>query len=232
MRNTDVVFYKRADNADMREPSRRATAEIESNSTHTKSGNLFDEVNFLLLSPYMQYRADYHRTTRRAGQKRWQAYILSSMLVIAVAFVLQFVLRYLFFFPQRVTVDSMTPEISTGDKRYFIYPKLTKVGLGDVVLVKAAHADVEYLCRVAALDGDKVQITEGKFWVNGVVKKQLKARLAITEDRSFQMAVVEVRPNYFFCLNDNAQNTNDSRTHGPFERSQIIGKVFKPTLFF
>jgi len=46
------------------------------------------------------------------------------------------------------------------------------------------------------------------------------------------MQEVEVRPNFFFCLNDNTQNTNDSRTQGIFARSQIVAKIFKPKFFF
>lgn len=126
----------------------------------------------------------------------------------------------------------MAPEILAGSKRYFLHAKLGKIGIGDIVLVRSSRADVEYLCRVVALDGDKVQIVAGKFLVNGQTKIELKPRLSIPEDLSFKMQEVEVRPNFFFCLNDNTQNTNDSRTQGIFARSQIVAKIFKPKFFF
>ena len=177
-------------------------------------------------------KAEYYRASGKSGQKKWRAYAISLVIILAAAFVLQLVFRQLFFFPLRVSSDSMAPEIQSGDKRYFIHPKLTNVAVGDVVLVRAAGAQLDYLCRVAAVDGDKVKIVSGQFFVNGQSKRTFEPRVAIAEDRSFQMSETEVRPNFFFCLNDNHKNTNDSRTVGVFERGQISAKVFKPTLFF
>lgn len=126
----------------------------------------------------------------------------------------------------------MAPEIQSGDKRYFIYAKLSAPRIGDIVLVESANADVHYLCRLVAQDGDKVKIDNAKLIINGSEKKTLKPRLNHAADRSFHMAETEVRPNYFFCLNDNEQNTNDSRIHGIFERRRIVARVFNPALFF
>ncbi len=177
-------------------------------------------------------KAEYYRASGKAGQKKWRAYALSFVIVTVIAFLLQFIFRQLFFYPLKISSDSMTPEIQSGDKRYFIHPKLTTVVAGDVVLVRSPATDADFLCRVAAVDGDKVKIAAGQFFVNGQVKKSFEPRLAIPEDRSFAMNEIEVRPNYFFCLNDNYRNTRDSRTAGIFERGQITAKIIKPTLFF
>lgn len=155
-----------------------------------------------------------------------------ALLVVAAACVLQLVLRQLLFFPLRISGDSMAPEIQSGDKRYFIYAKLSPPAIGDIVLVESATADVQYLCRLVGLDGDKIKIENAKLIVNGAEKKTLKPRLNLPADVSFSMPEAEVRPNHFFCLNDNEQNTNDSRLHGIFERRRIIARAFRPALFF
>lgn len=177
-------------------------------------------------------KAEYYRASGKAGQKRWRAYALSFVIIVVIAFVLQFIFRQLFFYPLKISSDSMLPEIQSGDKRYFIHPKLTTVAVGDVVLVRTPAAEADFFCRIAAVDGDKVKISNGQFFVNGQLKKTLEPRVAMPEDRSFNMNEVEIRPNYVFCLNDNYRNTRDSRTAGAFERGQITAKVIKPKFFF
>lgn len=177
-------------------------------------------------------KAEHYRASGKAANKKWRRLALTSATVLAIAFILQLILRQLFFFPLTITGDSMIPEIKSGDKRYFVYAKISQPALGDVVLVHSAVADVEYLCRIAASDGDKVKISAGQLLINGQLKKELPALLNSPLDRSFFMPETEVRPNNIFCLNDNARNTSDSRVHGMFARSQIIARVIRPTLFF
>ena len=177
-------------------------------------------------------KAEHYRGSGKSGHHRFRRLFLALALVFAVALVLQFVLRQLFFYPLRVSGDSMSPEIQTGDKRYFIYPKLATIGSGDIVLVRSRTADTEFLCRIVAVDGDKVRIEQGKLLLNGSAVKDLNPLLSIPEDPAFQMGEVEIRPNHFFCLNDNARNSADSRLHGAFERNQIVAKLFQPRLFF
>ena len=176
--------------------------------------------------------AEHYRASGKAANKKWRRYGLLVLLVTLTALLLQIAFRQLFFFPLRISGDSMAPEIQSGDKRYFVYAKLSAPTVGDIVLVESATADVQYLCRLVAQDGDRVKIENARLHINGTEKKTLKPRLTHPSDRSFAMAETEVRPNRFFCLNDNEQNTNDSRVHGTFERSRIIARMFRPVLFF
>jgi signal peptidase I len=177
-------------------------------------------------------KAEYYRASGKASNKKWRRLLLASVLVALVAILIQLILRQLFFYPLSVTSDAMAPEIKPGDKRYFIYPKLTSTGSGDIVLVKSARADIEMLCRIIATDGDRVQIKQGKLTINGSVARDLTPRTTDVRDLSYHLPETEVRPNFFFCLNDNHLNTNDSRAHGIFARSQIAAKVSKPFLLF
>lgn len=126
----------------------------------------------------------------------------------------------------------MEPKILINDKKYFTYPRLSAVKKDDVVLLRMQNADAELLCRIVAVDGDKVQIERGELFVNGSAVRRLKPRFESGEDKNFYLTELEVRPNFIFCLNDNAANTNDSRVHGIFSRDQIIGKLISPIFFF
>ncbi len=177
-------------------------------------------------------KAEYYRASGKASSKKWRRVLLASVIVVVIAILIQLVLRQLFFYPLRVTSDAMLPEIKPGEKRYFVYPKLTTASTGDVVLVQSARADIQMLCRIVAADGDRVQISQGKLLLNGSQSRELSARTTDNRDLSYNMPEVQVRPNFFFCMNDNHLNTNDSRAHGIFSRSQIVAKAYKPALMF
>lgn len=177
-------------------------------------------------------KAEYYRASGKASNKKWRRVFLASVLVVVVAIFIQVILRQLFFYPLRVTSDAMVPQIKPGDKSYFIYPKLSSPSTGDIVLVKSAKADIQLLCRIIATDGDRLQIQHGKLVVNGSVIRDLLPKTNDSRDLSFFMPETEVRPNFFFCMNDNHLNTNDSRSHGIFARNQILAKAFKPALMF
>ncbi len=177
-------------------------------------------------------KAEYYRASGRHSNNRLRRFVLAAVIVVIVALVFQFFLRQLFFYPLKVTGDSMSPEIQPGDKRYFVYPKLTSIQPGDIVLVRSRTAEVEYLCRIVAVDGDKVRIHEGRLLINGTAGRELNPALKVPEDTAFYFPETEVRPNHFFCLNDNARNSADSRLHGIFGRNQIIARLFRPRLFF
>ncbi|GAB4422937.1 MAG: signal peptidase I [Turneriella sp.] len=180
----------------------------------------------------MIQKARHYRASGKGGTRKWKRYALIAAFILSIALVLQFAFRHLFFYPLRIATDSMQPEIATGDKRYFTYPRLALPKPGDIVLIRLANADVQLLCRIIATDGDKVMIREGRLYINGQEKRTLNFSVKAEADLAYQLAETEVRPNYVFCLNDNARNTNDSRLHGSFARQQIEAVLVQPALFF
>jgi len=192
----------------------------------------FDAPAVLPRFPHVIRKAEYYRASGKHSNHKLRRFVLAAVIVVLVALVFQFVLRQLFFYPLKITGDSMSPEIRAGDRRYFVYPKLTSIQSGDVVLVRSRTAEVEFLCRIIAVDGDKVRIQDGRLIINGNAVRELNAALKVPEDMAYNFPETEVRPNHFFCLNDNVRNSADSRLHGIFERSQIIAKLFRPRLFF
>lgn len=177
-------------------------------------------------------KARHYRASGKGGSRKWKRYAFVAAFILSIALVLQFAFRHLFFYPLKIATDSMQPEIATGDKRYFTYPRLSQPKVGDVVLIQPMHAEVQLLCRIIAADGDKVLIREGRLYVNGQESRALNYAVKSEEDLAYHLAETEVRPNFVFCMNDNARNTNDSRLHGSFSRQQIQAVLIRPTLFF
>lgn len=166
------------------------------------------------------------------SKTRWRKFALLASAALAMAALLQTASRYLFFYPLRITTDSMQPEIRSGDKRYFIYPQWKQPTRGDVVLVRLVQAEAEILCRIVATDGDTVEIQSGELRINRDPVKKLAYAVATPADPSYHLAETEIRPGFFFCLNDNDRNRNDSRLHGSFARSAIVAVLFRPPFFF
>lgn len=177
-------------------------------------------------------KARHYRVSKTGSARTWRRRLLALVFVIAIASVLQFLFRHLFFYPLRISTDSMQPEIASGDKRYFASPRLVEPRVGDIVLIELASAEVQLLCRVIAADGDKVEVKEGRLYINGNEARSLNPAVALPADLAWQFAEIEVRPEHVFCLNDNARNTNDSRLHGSFSRRQIEAILVKPRFFF
>jgi signal peptidase I len=184
------------------------------------------------IDEHMIEKARHYRASGKSGARKWQRSALVAAFIVSIALVLQFAFRHLFFYPLRIVTDSMQPEIATGDKRYFTYPGLSQPKVGDVVLIKALHADMQLLCRIVGADGDKVLIREGRLFLNGQEVRTLNYAVKTEADLSYHLAETEVRPNFVFCMNDNPRNSNDSRLHGSFARQQIQAVLVKPRMFF
>lgn len=83
-----------------------------------------------------------------------------------------------------------------------------------------------YVKRVIAVPGDKVQIKEGKLYVNGTLYE------GMTYDKIADPGIAEneilLQTDEFFVLGDNVNNSEDSRSGniGPVKRKDMIGKVW------
>jgi signal peptidase I len=188
--------------------------------------------NALKARRQMIEKARHYRASGKGGARQWKRYARIAAFILLIALMLQFIFRHLFFYPLKIATDSMLPEIATGDKRYFTYPRLAIPKPGDVVLIRPAHADMQLLCRIIGTDGDRISIRKGRLYMNGKEIRSLNFAVKDEADLSYHLAETEVRPNYVFCLNDNSRNTNDSRLHGSFTRAQIEAVMVRPLLFF
>ncbi len=126
---------------------------------------------------------------------------------------------------------SMEPKLYNGQEillNTFHY-KLFSPDRGDVIafLPNGNQNSHYYVKRVVALPGEKVQIREGRLYINGV--------LADEEDQYDKIAEPGIAENEitlgqdeFFVLGDNRNNSEDSRSGniGPVKRDTITGKAW------
>jgi len=126
----------------------------------------------------------------------------------------------------------MLPRLHDGERifvnkliYYDEYRWAPKIERGDIVVFWFPNdPSKSYIKRVMGLPGDTVEIHEGMVRVNGrdLEEKYLDPRLNLSH-RS--LTPVYVRPNYYFVMGDNRDNSSDSRIWGLVPKKYIYGKA-------
>ena len=94
---------------------------------------------------------------------------------------------------------------------------------GDVIVFHYPQDTAEdYIKRIIAIPGDKVQIDRTHVWVNGV---QLNEQPYVSTPANPIAGTWTLEPDQYFVVSDTRTNGFDSRTWGPLNKQFIVGKV-------
>jgi len=153
--------------------------------------------------------------------------ILDWLKYIAIAVVLALVIRSFVVMNIKVPTGSMLPTIQLGDQilvNRFVY-RFKPLQRGDIVVFRYPDNPKElYVKRLIGMAGDKVEIIEGKLYING----QPVEEDYLYEEMRGSFGPYMVPEGGYFMLGDNRNDSKDSR----FWRNQyvtddlIIGKAF------
>lgn len=128
--------------------------------------------------------------------------------------------------PVRVEGTSMMPRLDNRDRLFinkFIY-HFSAIKRGDVVVFHYPRDPAKsYIKRVIALPGDRIQIIDGRVWLNGKLRREPYVPAKYRDNRS--MALMTVPPHCYFVMGDHRSVSDDSRDFGPVNRSLIYGKA-------
>lgn len=157
--------------------------------------------------------------------------ILHWVFQIAVVCLIAFVLVW--FWGQRVACvgDSMNPAIENGDSimvNRIVY-NATRPKRGDVVVFKPNGNEnaYYYVKRIVGLPGEKIQIKDGKVYINGTRLKE-SINVPDMEDPGVASEELELAGDEYFVLGDNRNGSEDSRTAdvGNVKLDEIYGKAW------
>jgi signal peptidase I len=90
------------------------------------------------------------------------------------------------------------------------------------VLVPPTNADRDYIKRIIALPGERVQVSNGQVFINA---QPLPEAYPLNHG-SYNMPPITIPPDEYFVLGDNRDNSSDSHLWGTLARDQIVGKVW------
>jgi len=134
--------------------------------------------------------------------------------------------------PVKVEGTSMLPRLHDGERifvnkliYYDEYSWAPKVDRGDIVVFWFPDdPSKSYIKRVVGLPGDTIEMRDGTVQVNGsqIDEQYLDPSLNVSPKSH---TPVYVRPNYYFVMGDNRDNSSDSRSWGLVPKKYVYGKA-------
>jgi len=153
---------------------------------------------------------------------------LDWIIHIAIAVLIGFLI--VTFVAQRTLVHdvSMQPTLYEGDNLIVekISPKIGRLNRGDIIVFYDINEDRQLIKRLIAVEGDQVEIKDGKVFVNGEELKEDYIKDGYTpQGVNPEYSNLVVPKGYVYVLGDNRKNSRDSRSIGPIEVERITGKA-------
>jgi signal peptidase I len=143
---------------------------------------------------------------------------------ILIAVVLALVLKTFVVESFSVLGPSMEPTLFDGDRLFVMKVpyRWTGVGPGDIVVFRyPKDPKRDFVKRVVATGGDRVEIRNGQLFVNGSPVSESYVR---RPDRAEYPPLI-VPEGHVFALGDNRRNSDDSRSFGPVPVRNIKGRA-------
>ncbi|MGP0059197.1 MAG: signal peptidase I [Beijerinckiaceae bacterium] len=199
------------------------------------------------------------KDARSMGKAKESGFVAELVKVLVQALVIALIVRTVLFQPFNIPSGSMIPTLQVGDylfvsKYAYGYSRYSlPLGLdlfsgrifasppkrGDVIVFKLPrNTGDDYIKRLIGLPGDKIQMKEGRLYINGeIVPREPIAKVTyrgtrdvptyretlpggvshtiiqIESDHGFygNTGVYEVPPNHYFMMGDNRDDSSDSR---------------------
>ena len=144
------------------------------------------------------------------------------------------------FVAQPYKIEGGSMETTLLQNQYVLIDKLTPhwapFGRGDIVVLDPPRASLgsdgtPFIKRVIGLSGDRVELRDGKVFVNGTVIDEPYIYLQDgvsqpTDPSPGGLTEWLVPAGELFVMGDHRQNSADSRSFGPVEISHVIGRAW------
>lgn len=154
---------------------------------------------------------------------------VETLKTVSISFVLAFGIRTFIAEARYIPSGSMLPTLEIND--HLIIDKIsydvTSPQRGDIVVfnptktLEQQNFHEAFIKRVIGLPGEKVEIKEGKVYVNNSPLKEGY----IEAPPNYQWGTVTVPPNSYLVLGDNRNDSYDSHYWGFVPRKNIIGRA-------
>jgi signal peptidase I len=126
----------------------------------------------------------------------------------------------------RSQVNGFSMEPTLHDGQYLIISKITywirPPERGDIIVLHPPNnLGEDYIKRIVGLPGERVEIRDGKVWVDGVALDEPYVSGGPSYSGSWTLGEGE-----YLVLGDNRNNSSDSHSWGPLDEDSIVGKAW------
>ena len=137
--------------------------------------------------------------------------------------------------PFAVPSESMVPTLQVGDRILVSKSANYQPERGDIVVFRSNHVIGEggtvaesrdshfFVKRLVALEGDQVEISQGKLFVNG----QPQVEDYLPEPIRYELALQQLLPGELFVLGDNRNFSFDSHVWGTLPAQDVVGHAYR-----
>jgi signal peptidase I len=126
---------------------------------------------------------------------------------------------------------SMLPTIQSGQRLKAVKldsSSRSKLARGDIVAFRYPRdPSKSYIKRVIALQGETVEVQQGKILVNGISLSESYVDPKFNLSQMSHQSVI-VPPHSYYVLGDNRDNSSDSRSWGVVPEELVFAKVLSP----
>lgn len=166
------------------------------------------------------------KQTEQPRENALSSFIKELPLLIVIAFAVAWIIKSVIVQPFFIPSGSMEPTFIRGDHvlvNKFIY-RFTKPRRGDIIVFRyPLDPNKDYIKRIAAFEGETIEIKNNVVLINGREYKETKsASTSLVSD----YGPYKVEKGKIFVLGDNRNNSADSRSWGTLPVENIIGKSF------
>ena len=158
--------------------------------------------------------------------KDYQYFLIRLVIFLAVVWILFFQIVGL----THMNSGDMYPRLDAGD--LLLFYRLDKdVKAQDVIVINKVTPESDgkkelYICRVVAVGGDTVEITEDqRLIVNGNAVIESNIFYSTPAYEGYTQYPIVLRTGQCFVLADSRMGGNDSRWFGPVNKKEILGTV-------
>ena len=163
---------------------------------------------------------------------------------IVIAIILALFIRTFVVQAFKIPSGSMIPTFQVGDRIFvnkFIYgarvpflnmnlPAVRQPRRGDIIVfVSPETPQKDFVKRLIAVGGEKVEIKDGKILINGKIVEEPSSVRSVyyynSGDYGKEGSVIEVPKDSYFALGDNSASSRDSRFWGFVPKKNLLGKA-------
>jgi len=121
----------------------------------------------------------------------------------------------------KILVEKVTPKITSKSNLSKLKNKIVVFDVPDQLINAGYEADIALIKRVIGIPGDKVEVKEGKLYINDIAQDNY----AFDKKINYSIGPFIVPEESLWVMGDNRNNSMDSHIWGFLPYKKIIGKA-------